>query len=381
MKRYAGLMPLPSEFAVEGIPLPVGSVPPIGSVASRSGSGYFWMLLLGDSLMRGVFLELLESLCGVTVLKSHGEYNTINQTIYHHSRTFCVSPNITGHTGTYRSPEGCSYTIAPHRTERSSYHFPNATAAWASRCPQRVKMSDAKLCVSFDWAPWWSDVCGVVSLATSACNESKPDALITNPGTHEVIDEYAHLSQQTARRARRDVSRYLLEIATLLRATGAGQDRQRKRRAMSLVVQSVTAVQPTAVPERKRKELRELTNSHIQLYNGAVRDAMDDATSEAAHHGVCLSLADGYALTSQDATHRLNGTRDGVHWRAPFPRIMATADVARAFSQMLVWNDTCHSESVASEEESLVESIRSRLLSARSPSPPVPVLRDLQPGQ
>ena len=283
------------------------SSPPPGLVEGWLEQG--WVLLLGDSLTRHVFLELYTTLC------SNGNTEQAQSTThadYHNARTFCM----------YERHGACEYVVSPRRTQQGAA---NATAEFQPRCPQQMvnyafgRTKPPQLCVTFDWAPLWEDVLAELKLVKSACGEA-PSSLVTNPGLHELLDAHLHVaSARDMMRVRRDVGWRLKSIISEL-ARGRGGT------LTTLVVQSATSVESSQFPTRKIHERGLLNNRRIELYNAAVDLVTRRQTAYAASLGVCLTRTDGFALTTRNRDV-LNGTIDGIHWRPPFDRLMLDADL------------------------------------------------------
>ncbi len=321
--------------------------------------GVQWLLLLGDSLLRHVFLEMRAVLCG-----GGSEDHSRPDSTYHNSRTFCLPHSahdlgreaFDGASPTSRAPPACTYSVSSTRTVHADE---NASQAWGPRCPAHVlSHGDAHhFCVSFDWAPRWREVLAGLDLVAASCGEG-PRALIVNPGLHELAEDPGSVFRQLAsselhglettprlvdgvrrvptdsERVRREVEISLQEIsASLSRARALAPPRVGGRALATLVVQSTTVVQHEAIPRRKKDERRFLTNPAIRAYNAAVGAAIRDASRSVAPLGVCVTATDGFALSTRvGALH--NGTIDGIHWRQPFDTMMATADLAHLECQL-----------------------------------------------
>ena len=309
-----------------------------------------WLLLLGDSITRHVFTELFASLC-----KNKISYD---KRTYHNARTFCV-----------RSKGSCDSFTAAQRTSNGDSANTSHSDAFHDRCPRQVLRpptvaSSSKrpmLCATFDWAPLWDQVAARLDMLKTECGDA-PSALITNPGLHELLEPPSRpvgSSLSVRHRVRRDygVKRHLAEITASLTRPGA---------LTTLVIQSATAVENDHIPARKAHERRTLTNDHIRRYNSEVDNAVRESTPLAATLGVCLTRSDGFSLTTQAGA--MNGTEDGVHWRAPFDRLMLNADLEHLKCR-LEWHRSHtappHRGGDAHEERHIEEARETSLAAAR----------------
>ena len=267
----------------------------------RAASGRRWLVLLGDSLLRHMLIELATRLCtpeSVRALLNVTKLGTLAN--YHNSRSFCVTAR-----------GGChSVRVAATRNE-SLFSSTNRGCgpASASAAPS--------LCVVFEWSKLWKQTLRKVEQAASAESSCvwPPRALLTNVGLHEILvhgrrNAVAHMAEALPRAMRR---------------------LQRWRPGPKVVLQLVAPVDEDIVASHaQRKRLR---NADIAGYNGALVRVLRQHQRTAGAPRVGWS--DAFNLSRTLAARGLARSKDGIHWEQPFDAHLTPANMKVACGSSL----------------------------------------------
>jgi hypothetical protein len=247
---------------------------------ARAPQSSRWLLLLGDSLLRHVFMEFARTACDADSLPPHFT-DKANKANYHNARALCVLG---------QSHQCVAALSKSHFLDPTELLIPN-------EAEKSCSPPGASLCIAFITSTHWQSTLMDLksTYASHPCTRS-PRAVVVNPGTHQIMESGSGVR----------AGQVALAMFPLL-LDMAGND-------TTVVFQLTTPVNTSMF-----KTHTGLNNEAVRNYNnitsrmvGRVRSGSPLANREP---NPCVAVSDVHHFTAQLVRRGLTYTSDGIHWQ------------------------------------------------------------------
>jgi hypothetical protein len=260
----------------------------ISNVINTTHTNGLWISLVGDSLLRGIFLKAVSFLS----IRSKPIHIAFNRSTYHQDHYICCT--VSHHPGRGNEPDRCA--VHMHAPSKSSSLPRTVAADLFSRRRASLVGRDIPVCVSWQWNTAAADLPALLNQfeSTHADSGIRPASISVNPGLHSLglafdLDNLVH-----------DLDPILERCATLFGGSG-GRSSAVGRPCILHTTAHTTLTREEAVVRQHRRH-----HTSIRGYNAA---------ASAAWAGGRMPIIDAGALSLVPAVSN-NADADGVHYNA-----------------------------------------------------------------